>query len=518
MYCTNCGTHNPDTNKFCTKCGSQLGSIPPEGTPVPDDSYPSFADNVGVNQTTIKRFPKKYLLIGLGAVLTSVVIILLISLWPSPKEKILFGEAEEFPGAFSSIFQLNKDDLEEVDSVRRSRYLYRPTNPFGEKNFYFSPDGKYFVLFECEQGRGCDINLYGSKNDLIENFTMTDGNDDVGFLNLFNGFSPDSKYFAYIVADDYDNERLETVIVNMKGDEVISLRDKLFGGFSPDSKGVVILNYDWDIEGVDRIEYVKLRNEDATQISDDEMDDLDDFVLANPFFANKNDTVYYSNGDIIYKVDIDKASPERLYRCESHECLAYYAEEVNKIVILDPYENGYGELILVDPDNESETVFEDVAMSAYGSIYSTGNDEAVIFSPNGKNLAFLKYLSSGDNIATLIISDLQGKNETEITEAERIDYQFSPDSKKIAYIEYADFYDERFGELYIVDRDGENSVRLDKDVGSFKFTTDGKYIVYVKLDQFRNGDYESEVLKIRIDGKKEEVIFGPENNIFMILK
>lgn len=52
MFCRQCGTKNPDTNRVCTQCGAKLHEsiqpAPPSAPPVPTGSPPIFYKNPSV--------------------------------------------------------------------------------------------------------------------------------------------------------------------------------------------------------------------------------------------------------------------------------------------------------------------------------------------------------------------------------------------------------------------------------------------------------------------------------------
>ncbi len=87
-----------------------------------------------------------------------------------------------------------------------------------------------------------------------------------------------------------------------------------------------------------------------------------------------------------------------------------------------------------------------------------GNCEPV-WSPDGKEIAFV----NRNGKARIWVMDAEGKNQRQVTDGPReYDYNpsWSPDGKKIAYMSTDDPYDERRGEIFVVDIQTRKKVQI----------------------------------------------------------
>jgi hypothetical protein len=81
MFCAECGTENPDTNRFCKNCGKALGKSPMAGTtapaaagPHPPVQTPQVAENPAPQPATPAAEPKpRGIWLGIVSLLVSLV-------------------------------------------------------------------------------------------------------------------------------------------------------------------------------------------------------------------------------------------------------------------------------------------------------------------------------------------------------------------------------------------------------------------------------------------------------------
>lgn len=543
MFCPNCGTESRPGSKFCRKCGNALPTLAggPDAEPMPSYQPPPVAPTAQAPQPDYSQEspyqqpevdysyppqddfeptkPKKKRPVWLYAIIAIIVllviagvVVVVVLVLPKSDELVILGQGDS-ASYFDSVYLLKKDKLEDFDSTSGDRYLTRPMNFLGKDNYYRSPDGKMLVLYECSED-GCDLILYKSTGEKIKDFSISADDYDIELLGLFAGFSPKSDYFAFLSIEEVDDDRLDTYIIDKEGEIILELQDKMFASFTEDSKGVIVQNYNWDENYVDRIEYIDLDTGDIRQLSGDEMEDNSADLFTNPFITSRGEYVYYSIGDEIYRVDLDGDKPDSYFRCITDECIAYFAHEAEHIVVI---EDGYpGMATLIDINNDKENEIEDiyVGMSIYDEEYP--KEDTIVFSYDGK---YMSYLVEKDDMAVLMLSDPQGNDPIEVADADLFHYQFSPDNKRLGYIGInPDSGEGWFGDLSVIDVDGENEVRLDRDVSSFAFSSDGKFVYYVKFNELDDGTIESEIYKIRTDGSDMELIIDPEDGLYSFLK
>jgi Tol biopolymer transport system component len=140
-------------------------------------------------------------------------------------------------------------------------------------------------------------------------------------------------------------------------------------------------------------------------------------------------------------------------------------------------------------------------------------EKAVDFSPNGNLVA---YVTSPPGSLRLYVADTDGRNRRRISgENAWITFAFSPNGRQIAFIEGSNT--NRPGALYIADTDGGNRLRLDVNVWSFRFIDGGRRIIYSRVEDMDRGRPESEIYRIRADGRNQELLLGVQNGIISLL-
>ncbi len=101
MYCTRCGTQNPDTSHFCANCGNplkpvQAGAVPPYQQPVCQPGKSKIvAGLLGIflGELGIHRFYLGYTTIGIIQIAVTVLTFGIGGLWGFVEGIMIFGGA-----------------------------------------------------------------------------------------------------------------------------------------------------------------------------------------------------------------------------------------------------------------------------------------------------------------------------------------------------------------------------------------------------------------------------------------
>lgn len=137
------------------------------------------------------------------------------------------------------------------------------------------------------------------------------------------------------------------------------------------------------------------------------------------------------------------------------------------------------------------------------------NDPSV--SPFGNKIYFISYMT---DIPQLLSMDINGNNRIAITDtlthimSTNEPYDISPDGTKIVFTAW-DINDNSSGaNLYLIDEDGKNKLRLTNNAGLDqrpRFSSDGKKIIYSHAWNLPT-NYGGEIRIINIDGSNMETI------------
>lgn len=121
-----------------------------------------------------------------------------------------------------------------------------------------------------------------------------------------------------------------------------------------------------------------------------------------------------------------------------------------------------------------------------------GNGYQPCFSPDGKQIAYVKY--SGDaNSTSIYIMDIDGTNQIQVTDAKKgyaFNPRWSPDGKKIVF--QSSKKDKKDADIYIVGVDGDNLIQLttnqSEDITPY-WTKDG-FIYFASDRGGKKGNYQ----------------------------
>jgi len=369
-----------------------------------------------------------------------------------------------------------------------------------EDSLQFSPDGKKLAYIAREGNEKFVVvnGKEGKRYDWIDNFSLK--------------FSPDGKKIAYIAGEGGKHDKFWIsyeggkyfVVVNGKEGKRYDYIDSLFLTFSPDgeklayvakegNKELVVVN---EIEGK---RYGRIYNlqfsPDGKRLAYIAKEGNKELIVLDSIESKKY--------DYIKKFSLQFSSDGKR--------LAYIASEGGK----------YDELGVHYKDGKYFVVIDGIEGKRYDYI----NEFSLQFSPDSKRVAYIageggEYeIEMGRGVAYkdgkyfVVIDGIEGKRYDYINE---FSLQFSPDSKRVAYIageggEYDKLGVSHVKGKYFVVVDDTESERYD-DILLLQFSPDSKKVIYVAIE---GGIWlQIEGFDLYIGGKYIVVIDGKKSRKF----
>jgi dipeptidyl aminopeptidase/acylaminoacyl peptidase len=281
----------------------------------------------------------------------------------------------------------------------------------------------------------------------------------------------------------------------------------VFGDFFHDHRYLLVV--ETDEEGL----FAALARLDVDTGNLERIADLSDSSgWVRPAIGPNDERVYYYADRALVAVDVDGGEAEQVHEFESHRSAAFFAANAQTLVIYDQPEGGsLGELRLLEPeDNRSIRIDRDVNLSTT-SVHVGAR--GIAFSDNGKLVA---YCSGQAGELGLYVIGRDGSDRRRLSNDNLwITFGFSPNSRKIAYIEGEDLREP--GTLYVANVDGSERVRLDAEVWSFQFTQNGRHLVYSKVYDLEQNEPQSELYRISLNGKDQELISRSVDGLITLL-
>jgi tricorn protease-like protein len=509
MHCTNCGKENEEGNQFCMYCGTELYK-PDAASSEPEirESTPAVSQKVDTppeeeKRTSLPRDRRKIFII-LGA--AGAFLVLLVCIWAgvafwgfqifSPGEQLVYGIQEDLQDNITVIMSVNENgkDNKEIYSDNdgfRSFAIALDYYPW-RVNSVFSPDGNTIAVAE----NNGDLLLLDRDTTVPVSVDIQNKSGLVG-LGYLQGFSPNGKYFGFT---DLDGNTLVTMILDLQGNEIYSVEDRALGTFLPDNRHVVVFETDREnVSGLGILDFLSGEYTYLTSLEETDTTYTIWYSVASPVLVSPNgNTLYYVDGTNLMSIPTNGSSSSLVYESDEGINFMFFSPDERTMAIVDRDGNN---LYLYDTRrDERSRVTNDV--------------ENIAFSPNGRYLAYVT--NEGSSERDLYVSRSDGSDKVRIVRnANWLKFAFSPDNNYIAYIDGSSSQDG--GSLYVVRRDGSDSIRLDTGVWSFRFVDNGRSIVYIKVNDLDRGNPESELYRIRINGRNKERILQADDGLFTFI-
>jgi hypothetical protein len=581
MKCAYCGNENETANKFCMYCGKPLAIVeePAEpveqdersveepvldeaaeggesfriGPPPEDSSEPQSATTetfarpapppveaapaprvapppqerakpgkrerrlpAGPAGVKVKRPPAVLVAVGGGVLFLAIFAALAVFVFPGlfrgdGPQVLYFAIQEEGQGTgFTSVMQMKGNGTAPKEIASERDGLRPATRVVGLRNSAFSPDLHHFAMHEADSGR--DLLLFSMDGSIPE--PMNDGAIDYA---RFQGFSPSGKYFAYSCYTDSRDE-FATFIVDMEGSEVAEFESLAFSGFLNDNR-VLLIEFDPGDSVPLSIGIGEVRNDDYNPLVSLNEDPEDGYLYdPNPFLSPDGKRVYYIGDDSrLYAISTSGGEPEEVYKFDSARSIAFFSPSGKNIVLMDMDDsNTSADLLLLNPASKKVTrIDRDLGISNYNNS-STRNaygEDMIVFSPNERYIAYVAQESGG---LDLYVAQTNGEQAKRVSsDARWYSFSFSPDGKRLVYIEGEQTNDG--GDLYTLELAKSKRSRLDTNVWSYSFSNKSNYLLYYVVDGLDGRSPESQLMKIRIDGKNKQRLVDYQDGLFSFL-
>lgn len=503
MYCPYCGEENEGENPFCMFCGK----------PLPGRGGVEEASSTGVSQVTpLPRRKRDVPVLLISAIAGGVLFIgAIIALFVFVVPRLIAGvggghyfyvvQESSASDPFSAIMLTKADGKSDLE-LARDRDGYYPSNmAIGLGRTFISPTGKHFVVREKEISG--DLLLFADDGSIPVYLS------DRSLATWSEGFSPNGKYFAYTNFDQSNNE-VATYIVDNKGNPLVILDRAVFGAFLPDSNSLVAVELDIEDNSYTGLVLLDITRREVNYLESlDQDDDNGSRSYPRPFVSPDGKQVYFFSGASLMSVPANGGAVTTVYRFDAENSSAYFAPDEKNLVLLDvDPSSGVADLLLFDPQsNRRVRIDSDIyTISRTRSMYGEAN---IKFSPNGKYVAYLVYDNGSYD---LYVTNIESRQRVRLAGGSNwISFAFSPDNKRIAYIDGRSAT--RGGSLFISEFDGSDRKRLDTDVWSFQFDSRGRNVFYFTVDDLSRRRPQSELYRIRIDGKNKDLIMPAEDGI-----
>jgi Tol biopolymer transport system component len=239
---------------------------------------------------------------------------------------------------------------------------------------------------------------------------------------------------------------------------------------------------------------------------------ITDLGWVQAFASPDGQQVYFYAEGELKVVSIEGELVESIHKFDGEQQVTFFSPSKRSLAILDQPENGnLGDLWLISLfDNRSIQLDTNVNLSIYSGHLS---EQDVTFSRDDHLIA---YSTNEEDRMSLYVVDSDGRNRNRVSNDNAwLTFAFSPSGKQIAFVEGS--RQNEPGNLYIADVDGNNRLELDEDVWSFRFSRNGRRIIYSKMDGLNRDGPKSEIYSIRPYGEGRELILEAQEGLISIL-
>jgi Tol biopolymer transport system component len=538
MVCRNCGEENEEGLEICAFCGEDLQA----------DIESSDSNNIKqlkVEKETQESVWKRstggdekivFAIIGFGLIFIVVITIASYSLlknllsstsdlWKEKPTSITTIQATE-------IYQPS-DELEKLFYGIRLETVYRPFQSIGiltldnlqQEIIVADPNGLLPMMMSPEAGQSfispdreslAISSGYDQSKILIfragdlEPFYQIEG---YPALGQFYSFSPDGKYFSF-PSRDLQTSEFVLNILDLKLGGIYQQTGLIYGIFLPSSDQAIGFRLSPTEEKVISLEQIDFLHNQTTPLLDLDLS-LDDITYIPPFLSYDGSQVFYVHGDTLRSFSLQDGENTFIYNFETlYDARAFCLYHSDKVAIIDGLDPDVANLYLYNLQNDHLTKIDRRVSTTvfHFDQRSFANVPSVALSPDGMRIA---YAVGQIGEMELRIAELDGGEIITLSDKVHfISFKFSPDNKKIAYLEFVD--SSEYGDLYVTDIHGEDRRLLENDVISFAFKANGSSIVYSKFEYPEQDVSQSSVYVIGVDGEGKEHLMDQDGAFVFI--
>lgn len=383
---------------------------------------------------------------------------------------------------------------------------------------------------------------------------QTPGESDLGSLGLVSaqdgsysylGTAPLSLGYMQVVSRDgsrlafsefnLEDESRTLVVFETGGGLVTRIENYMPLEFVSNSK-VLVLRYEEDTRGFAGFGVIDLDSGNYIGKSIQNMDPLSLF----PHASSDGKYIFYGVGESLFKFDVNSGNDTNLYQF-AHPELDFsnrsmtFLEGINQAFLIEN-----GDLYLINTEDGTAMQIDSRVVeetSGWESVYlyddSGDYDERyfygvllgksvigapLIASPNGEYFAYL--VKDGGGVDLKVYSFSDGTSVGVERGGYWYTYSFTPDSKALAVLEYANSSEnemQMFGDLYIADLDGTGRAVLDANVTSYLISRDGQNVYYAVTDSTKAEEAHSSIYRARLNGEDKIALLMNKNGFVWLV-
>lgn len=535
MNCPVCNHENEEGALVCASCGAALSQpateeISPEivtedaAEPVAEPVEEVAAEAQAAWESAIEAAPVRrstpWAWIAAALVLVGVIVAAVLFL---PKMIGLSGEkplvygllGDTLETGFNGLYRVEENGSGNRQLAAGLERLLVPIQVPGLERSAYSASGEHVVLHS----------LGAEEPAITEAYVLPlDGSDvaarltDATLYGMYESFSPDGKLFAgtVVVTDDQQMRHPNVLVQDMSGKELLNVPDAFLVSFTADSKTILAISLDpADNSG----SIISVAVADGTQTVL-----VEEAGSNTPLIAPDGKSFFYLN---------DTGETPGLYRVAiaSGESSLFYAPEGETTLIgmiglstdgkqimsyeTDPSQAAGPSLTLVDVASGKAAALDTNLNSNALSPYLGWQSSPAVFSADGKWLA---YQVAGETFPELRVSQIDGQGKATLTAAgEYPQFDFTANGKQVVYIVGTALGEGNSvwtGDLYVSGLDGQNPVKLDSNVSSFRLGGSGQ-VIYFRYDSEAKN---STLLSIGLDGQGQKELLAAQAGLAVMVR
>jgi dipeptidyl aminopeptidase/acylaminoacyl peptidase len=457
------------------------------------------------------------LLIGAVALFFSRIKTLAVVLF-GPTETVVYTIQDTGPNdPITSVNSIKANGKDNQELYGDSSGLRLAQNYYGFFNFssdavnlpFLSPDRKKLALATSSASEMVLLPLDGGSANILKT-----SSENANFL-FSGGFSPNGKYFTY--AQNSGSNNIDLIVVDAQGSEIQNLPGTFRAQFLSNGTQMVIEQVESNSSSANQTCSIATANVTSGEV-DSTLADMNCSTgngMLNGFFLSKNGSqIFFADSSGISRVSTKGGEITTVFESKGAVGGLALNDGVTLLVFDVAQASGTSsiDMYLVNPNKKTKTRIDKyLSNSEYMRRYGV---LPVVFSPNKRLMAYTT--DNGNGSFDLNVVGTNGQGKIRLTNgAGWYDFAFSPDNKKIAYIEGSNTSES--GTLYIADVNGKNRIRIDDSVWSFEFIQGGAGFVYTIVEDMVRSRPTSTVMRAGADGKNKKVVLEAQDGLFTLL-